>query len=300
MPSKVANRLALMTASLALCLVVAVAFWGVPRRTNDGATEQSVPAESARAASTETIAEESSASSDLPLLEKPFDDVWVAAQRGDPEAQLRVSRLLALCTPYNFVTKTGVSGNLQILWDVIKRDAPGELARMKAISEHEARYCLQVQNGRPISPDEVAKWRRLSAERGSVVAQLEQEALSVSSSMNQTEREALIRRAIAAKDPEALFYVGRLAGNPGASIGDASLSVLMTGSHAALAWQVVACRMGYPCSRSSRLMIDACLYAGLCGYGSFEELAHALVPRADRRVFDDRVLQISNYVANSQ
>jgi len=231
----------------------------------------------------------------LPWGNMPFEVIKSKANAGDSNSQLLLSEIYETCFPYNLIGKNGLKGNNLIQWSEIGKNKNVE-SRMRKISKEYEDYCAAVDGGDVIPLDAINLWREQSAKGGNVVAKIISESRAVNSTASREEILSIVEEAIKSKKPEAFFSMGDFSSGAQQAVTGTEYSSLFDGQYAAFAWQVAACRAGFDCSSTSRVMINLCLYHAACEYSSFEDFAVNQIPPSERRQFNEQVRLIQTHL----
>lgn len=212
-----------------------------------------------------------------------FDEIKNLANRGNAEAQLRLSQSYQKC----FIVNQNRKAFEQQIERAAKRK-PQFAGRLKELKEKYERFCQRVDQGQPVPQEAIDLWRQESAKAGNLVGKVLQAGSALTPPKDE-EIEALIQEIKNAKNPEAVFHAGAFSERAQQIYAGTELSPAFEGPYAPYAWQVAACRSGFDCSQNAVFMETLCISSAICGDGYEDEVLNSLIPSGAKKRFYEQV-----------
>ncbi|WP_146033476.1 hypothetical protein [Stenotrophomonas sp. VV52] len=153
--------------------------------------------------------------------------------------------------------------------------------------------CDAGDGGGPLEPLLAGHWYAEAAKRGDLAARAMARA-QVLKRYDPAETEQLLEEVLASGDPAAVFYFGATLREDAAVTPGEPAEALTTGALATWSWMVAACRMGYDCGPTGRVMVSSCLDTRRCFGEDMDThvLTRELRTEAERRELERRVGEI--------
>lgn len=216
------------------------------------------------------------------------------AQLGDPTSQWVISQMYDYCAFYNYKRKKWLDGMNYHISQYSKDKIVSATRNFEIVKKSLANRCNKVDDGQPIPLEAINLWLEQSAKGGKIEARIKL------ASLNQESRKEvlldILNDAKKSKSPSALFEMGTLSRSIKPEWVDSRISSLFSDSVISQhAWEIAACRLGYDCSISSKLMYFACQQGG-CSYDNYESyILNEGVPTGQRRDLEEKIELIKMY-----
>ncbi len=266
-------------------------WWNIP------ATQGDAPGGSKVAPSAAVADLRANAAASRPIQGRPlaagrveaFEALKQRAEAGDAVAQRLLAQTYADCLFVN-LDREAFKSSLEIKKNLLNDDASKQLME-RAASERIAE-CDAVEGGDPLPLDLSPRWFAKAAENGDLAAR----AMVRANNLNRqdpAETAQLLEEVLASGDPAAVFTFGLSLRNGFATSNSEPSEPLATGELATKAWMVAACRMGYECEPSGRVMNSACLNVEGCTGEDVETYLRRELPTdGERAELERRVSEI--------
>lgn len=213
-----------------------------------------------------------------------FQEIKDRANRGDAEAQLKLSLIYEKCAIHNLDPK---KFSAQI--DYWSKSNPRAATRLEEIERKYNRICSSVDDGQPIPFEAINLWRQQSADGGNTSAKLILAGNPLHPPKDK-EVQDLFLDVMKEKNPEMAYYAALVSSRAESIYAGTELSPAFDGAYTFDAWVVAACRSGFNCRQDSDFMEVACLSTATCEYQSYEELVFDKnIPPAAKEAFNRQV-----------
>lgn len=220
---------------------------------------------------------------------KTFEDLKRRAKAGDAVAQRLLADTYESCYIVNF-NREHFQGFVDATGGMMTD--PAERQGLERVARERVARCDVVDGGAIVPLELIRGWYAQAAENGDLAARLTDNALN-HKGVSAAESASLIEAVLGSNDPAAAFAMGStLGGNfPAGFSGPAE--ELVTAELASEAWQVAACRMGYDCGPSGRVVETICLEMSDCAGEDLETFVQRqLRDEAQREELGRRVGEI--------
>ncbi|WP_254460804.1 hypothetical protein [Xanthomonas sacchari] len=217
-----------------------------------------------------------------------FESVKNKALRGDPAAQLELSRMYDRCFPVSISREKYLSSI-----DAMAAQAGGAAAAMKATARRIADDCALVEGGSPIPLDAQKEWLAASAASGNLAAKIRLQVRYPDEAKENVSD--LVKTAVDKKDPEAIFELTDLLAtqSPEANLGP--FEAVAGDETSAYAWGIVACQMGADCGAGSAVVDGYCLN-GACASNYEQLVRNNLLPKGEGERLNKKIEYINSVI----
>jgi len=281
-----------------VAVLVAVALWRqIPAAQTDAPGAGGAPVQASRAEGAPSAASspgQLQASLERKHRLQEFAALKQRAEAGDRAAQ----RLLAETYTDCYFTNEDRDAFISTM-DMRKRGLSdkSQIGFLEQATRERIAKCDAVDGGGPLDPLLAGHWYAEAAKRGDLAARAMARA-QVLKRYDPAETEQLLEEVLASGDPAAVFYFGATLREDAAVTPGEPAEALTTGALATWSWMVAACRMGYDCGPTGRVMVSNCLDTRRCFGEDMDThvLTRELPTDAERRELERRVGEILGLV----